>query len=110
MPPNFASSLIISATGAIGRTFLKYGTKELKVEGLPILMNALREGNMEIVPSSTREKGKGKAIETADAGANENTSLVPAKRRRGIVTSESSAPRSSASGSHGSMQPQLGHG
>ena len=87
MPPNFASSLIISATGFIGRTFLRYGTKELKVEGLPILTNALREGNMEVVPSS-RDKGKGRAVQSSAVDASGNTALAPVKRRRGIVTSE----------------------
>jgi len=109
MPQTFASSLIISATALLGRTFLRYGTKELKVEGLPILMNALQEGNMEVAASS-KDKGKGRAVEGADAGANESTSLVPAKRRRGIVTSQQLTLFPTESAAHLSMQSQLCHG
>lgn len=41
MSPTFASQLVISATAYIGKAFLKFGTKDVQVNGLPYLLQAL---------------------------------------------------------------------
>jgi len=72
--------MVLSATSMVCRTFLRFGTKSVHVEGLPRMLEALREGNMEVL-----DKGKRKATETGDQS---QISGEPTRRRRGIVTSE----------------------
>ncbi|AFR93323.2 monolysocardiolipin acyltransferase [Cryptococcus neoformans C23] len=70
-PPSLASALTLSTIGLASRSFLRLTTKEFKVEGLPILLDALN------IPHGEKGKGKIKADDGSDP------SLKP---RRGILT------------------------
>jgi hypothetical protein len=72
MPATLSSQLILSATGYLLKAWLALGTRSVKVEGLPILLEALREkGDV---------KGKGKANQ------NGSESLTELLGRRGVIT------------------------
>ena len=70
MPKTFGSSLVLSATAYLLKPFLRLGCKDVKVNGLPILLNALKEGSVNV----------GGSVENGN-----KQSVTP--RRRGIVTS-----------------------
>nr|ODN95147.1 monolysocardiolipin acyltransferase [Cryptococcus depauperatus CBS 7855] len=74
MLASLASALTLSTIGLASRTFLKLTTKQFKVEGLPILLDALK------IPHN--DKGKRKALGLRDQEGDDPT-LRP---RRGIVT------------------------
>ncbi|KAK4683821.1 monolysocardiolipin acyltransferase, partial [Tremellales sp. Uapishka_1] len=74
MPSQLSSALVLSTTGWICKTFLRFATKEYRIDGLPTLLDALR--------ISEKWKGKEKEIE-----ARGKTDVMP---RRGIVTGMSS--------------------
>ena len=82
MPRTLASALVLTATSMICRTFLRLATKSYTVEGLPRIMEALREGNME-----RGDKGKGMSVK--GISRQHEKAGEPETRRRGIVTSES---------------------
>lgn len=71
MAPTLASQLTISASAYLFNGILKLCSKSVNVEGLPILLDALKEG-------TGNGKGKGRAI---DVEVNEQQ-----PRRRGVVT------------------------
>ncbi|WWD15915.1 hypothetical protein CI109_100339 [Kwoniella shandongensis] len=70
-PPSLASALTLSTIALTFRTIAKLTSKEFRVDGLPILLDALRIGH--------DEKGKGRMVE----GGESDESVKP---RRGIVT------------------------
>lgn len=72
MAPTFASALTLSAVALGSRAFTRLGTKRFDVQGLPILLDALKE------PGSR----KGKERERIVLGENGE------EMRRGIVTGE----------------------
>jgi hypothetical protein len=72
MAPTFASALTLSAVALGSRAFTRLGTKRFDVQGLPILLDALKE------PASR----KGKERERIVLGENGE------EIRRGIVTGE----------------------
>ncbi|WVW83088.1 hypothetical protein I302_105106 [Kwoniella bestiolae CBS 10118] len=72
-PATFASALTLSTIALASRTFLRLTTKKYEVNGLPILLDALR------IPHD--EKGKGKAIEGLERDGDSSQ-----LSRRGIVT------------------------
>lgn len=67
MAPTLASALTLSAAAIASKTFLRLTTKSYDVEGLPILLDALRE-----------DKGKGRAIDGEEE--------IGPEPRRGLVT------------------------
>ena len=73
MAPTLSSSLVISITAFLGKTFLSLLTRSVRIEGLPILLEALREPD-----SAPSRKGKERAGFPVEDG----------KVRRGIVTGE----------------------
>ncbi len=68
MAPTLSSALTLSTLGLASKAFLRLGCRDFKMEGLEVLMNALKEDK------GGSWKGKGKE---------------EPRRRRGIVTSES---------------------
>ncbi|WWD01391.1 hypothetical protein V866_008335 [Kwoniella sp. B9012] len=72
-PATFASALTLSTIALASKTFLRLTTKKYEVNGLPILLDALR------IPHDG--KGKGKAVEGLEKDG--DTSQLS---RRGIVT------------------------
>lgn len=73
MPAKFASSLILSTTAYLGKAFLRFGTKDLRVDGLPILLKALEENPQSQILNVQKDAQDG---------------LPGRPRRRGVVTSE----------------------
>jgi len=80
MPRTLASAVVLSVASMISRTFFRFGTKGVKVEGLPTMLEALREGNMDVAKSSKDSSSAEFPANPASAG--------PSRRRRGIVTGE----------------------
>ncbi|WRT67139.1 uncharacterized protein IL334_004105 [Kwoniella shivajii] len=72
-PSSFASALTLSTIALASRTFLRLTTKKYDINGLPILLDALK------IPHDG--KGKGKAIEGLDKDGDSSQGS-----RRGIVT------------------------
>jgi hypothetical protein len=81
MPATLASQIVLSATGFLLKTWLALGTKSVKIEGLPILLEALREKEGYAVDL----KGKGKE-RVANADALGSTEKLSGRGRRGVVT------------------------
>ena len=80
MPRTLASAVVLSVASMISRTFFRFGTKGVKVEGLPTMIEALREGNMDVAELNQNISSAGSTVNPASAG--------PSRRRRGIVTGE----------------------
>ncbi|WVR05231.1 hypothetical protein IAU60_002243 [Kwoniella sp. DSM 27419] len=72
-PPSLTSALTLSTIALASRTFLRLTTKSYEVNGLPILLDALK------IPHDG--KGKGKAVEGLQADGDSSQGS-----RRGIVT------------------------
>jgi len=80
MPATLGSQIVLSATGYLLKSFLALGTRSLNIEGLPILLEALREkGDV---------KGKRRALEALDGDIQGDAEV---NGRRGIVTGLSSS-------------------
>lgn len=94
MAPTIPSAVILSTVALGGKAFLNLFARR-RVDGLPILLEALKE------PSQTDRKGKGKVVDLDD-----NDEAVFG--RRGIVTGEQTVLIKAAE--RPSMQPQLGSG
>ena len=76
MGRTLGSALTLSSIGLGSKLVVKWLAKRFVVRGLPILLNALKEPDLEL----SWRKGKGKMVENAQE--------APRSRRRGIVTSE----------------------
>jgi hypothetical protein len=76
MGRTLGSALTLSTIGLGSKLVVKWLAKKFDVRGLPILLNALKEPDLEL----SWKKGKGKLVD--------NVQEKPALKRRGIVTSE----------------------
>ena len=90
MGRTWGSALTLSSIGLGSKAVIKFLAKKLDVRGLPILLNALKEPDLEL----SWRKGKEKASKDEEP--------EKPRRRRGIVTSESNLGGFIADGS---MQP-----
>lgn len=72
MAPALASSLTISAAAYLGKAFLGVCAKSVRIEGLPILLEALRDHEEEGMTGKGKEKALGDAP----------------RRRRGVVSGQ----------------------
>lgn len=71
------SALTLSSIGFGSKLVVKWLAKRFDVRGLPTLLSALKEPDLEL----EWKKGKGKVVD--------NATQEPMKKRRGIVTSMS---------------------
>jgi len=76
MGRTLGSALTLSTIGLGSKLVVKWLAKKFDVRGLPILLNALKEPDLEL----SWKKGKGKLVD--------NVQEKPKLKRRGIVTSE----------------------
>jgi len=76
MGRTLGSALTLSTIGLGSKALIKFLARRFDVRGLPILLNALKEPDLEL----SWRKGKEKATESDE--------LERPKRRRGIVTSK----------------------
>lgn len=79
MGRTLGSALTLSTIGLGSKLVVKWLAKKFDVRGLPILLNALKEPDLEL----SWKKGKGKLVD--------NVQEKPKLKRRGIVTSECKA-------------------
>jgi len=76
MGRTLGSALTLSTIGLGSKLVVKWLAKKFDVRGLPILLNALKEPDLEL----SWKKGKGKLVD--------NVQEKPKLKRRGIVTGE----------------------
>jgi hypothetical protein len=79
MGRSLGSALTLSSIGLGSKLVVNWLARKFDVRGLPILLNALKEPDLEL--SWKKDKGKGKLVD--------NVLEKPELKRRGIVTSES---------------------
>jgi hypothetical protein len=79
MGRTLSSALILSTIGLGSKLVTKWLAKRFDVRGLPTLLNALKEPDLEL----EWKKGKGVVVD--------NVTKEPRRKRRGIVTSRSIA-------------------
>lgn len=76
MGRTLGSALTLSSIGLGSKLVVKWLARKFDVRGLPILLNALKEPDLQL----SWKKGKGKLVD--------NVQEKPELKRRGIVTSE----------------------
>ena len=76
MGRTLGSALTLSTIGLGSKLVVNWLAKKFDVRGLPILLNALKEPDLQL----SWKKGKGKLVD--------NVQEKPRSKRRGIVTSE----------------------
>lgn len=76
MGRTLGSALTLSTIGLGSKLVVKWLAKKFDVRGLPILLNALKQPDLQL----SWKKGKGKLVD--------NVQEKPRSKRRGIVTSK----------------------
>lgn len=118
MAPTFASALTLSAVALGSRAFTRLGTKRFDVQGLPILLDALKE------PASRKGKERERIV-LGENGEEMRRGIVTGERRAHFVLgllrcsitdrpalfwSSEGVPRTHLLTQQRSLQPQLGGG
>lgn len=101
MAPTLASALTLSTLGHVSKAFLNFACKDVRVQGLDHLLNALQEP--EAVKTATSVNNAGK-VDGAGVASSRRS------RRRGIITSTflDKPAISSCNNLYRSMQSHLG--